>query len=257
MHKILTIAGSDSGGCAGIQADLRVINHLGCHGTTVITAITAQNTLGVQSIFPLPGTIIQTQVDSILRDIGADAIKIGMLFNEEIILAVADVLSKYPSIPIVLDPVCIATSGDVLLQPAAIKTLVNQLMPKTTLLTPNKQEAALLLAAVEKPNKHDFTSTLGIKNCLITGGDTTHHTVDDILYSHNSNTPHKFNHPKIKTRHTHGSGCSLSSAIACFIAMGKPLKKAIAQAIQLISSGIVNGASLSIGQGAGPLHFQS
>lgn len=254
--RILTIAGSDSGGCAGIQADLRVLHALKCHGTTVITAITAQNTQGVQLIHPIPANVVRSQMTSILEDIGVDAIKIGMLFNQEIIDVVVDSCRLYPNIPIVLDPVCAATCGDPLLKPNALAALMNKLMPLATLITPNINEAMLLMK--EAKQSSDFSSLLtqlNVHNALVTGGDKAGKYVEDIWYEQRSNHQHLFLNKRLNSINTHGSGCSLSTAIAAYLGQGYQLAQAIDASIKLIRSGIKGGASFIIGDGAGPLCF--
>lgn len=257
IPRVLSIAGSDSGGCAGIQADLRVLNFLGCHGSTAITAITAQNTLGVKEIFPLPTHIIQQQIDVVMEDIGADAIKIGMLFNQETTETIAAICKKYSGIPIVLDPVCVATTGAQLLHPTALNTLVKELIPMATVITPNQFEVDLLLSqCVINPKTNNLADQLNCKACLITGGDAQSQMVSDELHFKGSNTPIIFEHAKIATENTHGSGCSLSTAISAFLAMGFGVEKAIHQAIQFIEIGIKGGVNKIIGNGPGPLCFK-
>ncbi|MCC5791686.1 MAG: bifunctional hydroxymethylpyrimidine kinase/phosphomethylpyrimidine kinase [Legionellaceae bacterium] len=256
MPRVLSIAGSDSGGCAGIQADLRVLNKLGCHGSTAITAITAQNTLGVQEILPLSTHIIRQQIKAVMEDIGADAIKIGMLFNEEIIKTIAQSCKKYSYIPIVLDPVCVATSGANLLLSPALHALVNELIPLVTVITPNQFEAELLSQFVKTSEINNIAELLNCTACLITRGDANGSTICDELYFHGRKQPISFQHQKINTTNTHGSGCSLSTAISAYLAMGLGVEEAINQAIRFIQIGIKGGVNHTIGNGPGPLCFK-
>lgn len=256
---VLSIAGSDSGGCAGIQADLRVLNALYCHGSTAITTITAQNTIGVQMVEPLTTDIVKQQIYSVLTDIGADVIKIGMLYHEKIIKAVAEVCKEYPSIPIILDPVCVATSGGNLLKQQALDILIKELIPLSTLITPNQHEVNLLLSMADKDfdnqNQENILNILGCKACLITGGDSKESYVVDKLYFNQPTERLIFSNTRIESNNTHGSGCSLSTAISAFIAKGFKLVDAIEKAIVFIRSGIKTGANYKLGQGSGPLCF--
>lgn len=257
--RVLSIAGSDSGGCAGIQADLKVLNALECHGSTVITCVTAQNTMGVQGIEPLSAAIVKQQMTSVLEDIGADAIKIGMLYNQAIISTVAQVCQQYASIPIILDPVCVSTSGSCLLQADALRVLIETLVPLCSLITPNHQEAHWLAERKGMHYSESFQTNpcewLSCKACLVTGGDATASYVVDTLFMAKSAQAIRFINPKINSKNTHGSGCSLSTAISAFIAMGFNLKDAIEQSISFIRHGIASGARFQLGQGNGPLFF--
>lgn len=254
--RILIIAGSDSGGCAGIQADLRITNLLGCHGATVITAITAQNTARVDKVFPIPPSEIYQQAMSVIDDIGVDAIKIGMLFDIESMKALQQILQKIPGIPVVLDPVIVATSGARLLQKNAISFLLDKLIPLATLITPNQQEYITLFNHYNTLNpidsKNDFFQ---IANCLITGGDNQGIDIEDVLHLDGVENPITFKHKKIDTKNTHGSGCSLSTCIACYLSIGVSLTEAVFKSINLIQTGITNGAKFKIGNGTGPLCF--
>lgn len=257
VAKVLSIAGSDSGGCAGIQADLRVLNALGCHGSTAITAITAQNTLTVTEILPLTPAMIIHQVEAIMADIGADAIKIGMLFNVEIIEAVSQICQKYSHIPIVVDPVCVATSGATLLEFRAVQALLTKLIPLATVITPNQYEAALLISnSSNQVTTSNPAQQLRCQACLVTNGDSSSISVSDELYLLTNDEPISFTHPKINTTNNHGSGCSLSTAISAYLAQGFSIKAAVGHAIDFIQLGIQGGRSRMVGHGAGPLHFQ-
>jgi hydroxymethylpyrimidine/phosphomethylpyrimidine kinase len=258
--RVLSIAGSDCGGCAGIQADIRVLNYLHCHASTVITAITAQNTQGVQAIESVSSKFVSTQIDSVMTDIGADAIKIGMLCNEKIISTVAKALSYYPNIPIVLDPVMVSTSKHRLLQKHAQIALVNNLLPLVDLVTPNYDEAQMLASHAINSSKDleivcKKINALGVPNVLITGGDCISTKAIDYYYQAKTNSFIRFESKKIMTKNDHGSGCSLSCAIAGYLAKGLDLIGAIEAAKTLITQGLNNGKSLKLGSGRGPINL--
>ncbi len=264
--KVLTIAGSDSGGGAGIQADLKTFSALGCFGTSTITAITAQNTLGVTAIHPIPTEIVEAQLEAVLSDIGADAIKIGMLHSVEIIEIVAQIIQKYHLKNIVLDPVMIATSGDKLIQDEAISAICQRLMPLATIVTPNLPEAQVL--ANNSTDNQNITKELiiemgkiihqlGAKYILIKGGHWTEHTTDlnqstDILFD--GQTCEMLQSSRISTKNTHGTGCTLSSAIASFLAHGESPKLAIQKAKEYITSAIFYAKDKTLGKGHGAVH---
>jgi len=264
--KVLTIAGSDSGGGAGIQADLKTFSALGCFGTSTITAITAQNTLGVTAIHPIPTEIVEAQLEAVLSDIGADAIKIGMLHSVEIIEIVAQIIQKYHLKNIVLDPVMIATSGDKLIQDEAILAICQRLMPLATIVTPNLPEAQVL--ANNSTDNQNITKELiiemgkiihqlGAKYILIKGGHWTEYTTDlnqstDILFD--GQTCEMLQSSRISTKNTHGTGCTLSSAIASFLAHGESPKLAIQKAKEYITSAIFYAKDKALGKGHGAVH---
>ena len=225
-HRVLTIAGSDSGGGAGIQADLKTIAANGCYGLSVITALTAQNTLGVSGIHPVPLDFVTAQMDAVLSDIGADAVKIGMLFSPELIRTVAQGLVRHGVRTIVLDPVMIAQSGDRLLQDEAIDALKTELIPLATIITPNTPEASALLGreiataeAVSEAARE--LMTLGCANVLIKGGHLESGDSDDCLYPGAEDRAVILRGKRIPTRNNHGTGCTLSSAIASGLAKGQ------------------------------------
>jgi len=261
-NTTLTIAGSDPSGGAGIQADLKTFSALGCYGMSVITALTAQNTQGVTAIHSLPAHFIQQQLDAVLNDINVNAIKIGMLDSADIIETVANTLIKYPTIPIVLDPVMVAKSGHRLLKPEAVTKLKEKLLPLATIITPNIPEAEDLLN--EKINHQDEMATAAIKlsklgpqNVLIKGGhlDDQKNSPDCLFIQTNTNT-HWFDHPRITTKNTHGTGCTLSSAIAAHLALGKNTLEAVTAAKQFVSQAIQSGSTYQLGHGHGPVnHF--
>jgi len=258
-RRVLTIAGSDSGGGAGIQADLKTIAANGCYGMSVITALTAQNTLGVTGIHAVPVAFVAAQIEAVLADIGADAIKIGMLFSPELIRTVADSLRKFEVHAVVLDPVMVAQSGDKLLQDEAIEALKQHLIPLAHLITPNLPEASVLLgreiasAATIKQAAVDLAA-LGCANVLIKGGHLETGDSDDCLYLGAEQRMVTLPGERIATRNNHGTGCTLSSAIASFIARGETTENAVRLAKDYITGAIRAGAGYSIGHGHGPVH---
>ncbi|MFO8084880.1 MAG: bifunctional hydroxymethylpyrimidine kinase/phosphomethylpyrimidine kinase [Desulfobacterales bacterium] len=252
MKKILTIAGSDSGGGAGIQADLKTITVLGGFGTSVITALTAQNTLGVQGIFPVPTDFIRRQMDSVLSDIGADAVKTGMLASMEIVEAVAWEINDHQLTPLVVDPVMVAKSGNLLLSENARETLKKILLPLAFVVTPNLAEAEILCGfAVNDTEKmkdaakkiYDF----GPKNVLIKGGHLKGLPID-ILYDGLSFQAYEA--PRLSQRNTHGTGCTFSAALTTFLSQKMPIHQATIQAKAFITNAIFSG--IAIGSGHGP-----
>lgn len=254
----LTIAGSDSGGGAGIQADLKTFAALGVFGCSAITSLTAQNTLGVQGVFPVPPDFVQAQIHSVLADIPVAAIKTGMLATAQIIAAVAQFLDAYPQIPLVLDPVMVATSGDRLLAEDAIKSLIQQLLPRATLLTPNLLEAAVLLDCIPARTQREMRRqaeqllALGAQAVLIKGGHGSGTEAKDLLLDIDGQEI--FSAPRISTRHTHGTGCTLAAAIAAGLAKNLSLREAVATAKNYLHQALVRADDLQIGQGAGPVH---
>lgn len=255
----LTIAGSDSSGGAGIQADLKTFSALGIYGMSVITALTAQNTKIVTDIMAASPEIVGGQIDTVFDDIVPDAVKIGMLFNAEIINVVADKLIKYTPKYIVLDPVMISTSGSRLIDENAINTLVTRLFPIASIITPNKLEAEYLTNMkissyadlLEAGNKILKT---GAKSVLIKGGHFNDSEMTDYYFHDINEAPQKFSSAQISTNNTHGTGCTLSSAIASFLAMGYEMPEAIGNAKNYLSSALHAGAQISIGHGHGPVN---
>ncbi|MCL1981316.1 MAG: bifunctional hydroxymethylpyrimidine kinase/phosphomethylpyrimidine kinase [Proteobacteria bacterium] len=258
-HRVLTIAGSDSGGGAGIQADLKTIAANGCYGMSVITALTAQNTLGVTGIHAVPVEFVAAQLEAVLTDIGVDAIKIGMLFSADLICSVAACLQKFKPDFIVLDPVMVAQSGDKLLRDEAVDALKYHLIPMAHLLTPNLPEASILLGR-ELAEAEDIAQAavelagLGCANVLIKGGHLENGNSDDCLYLAAERRMVILPGERIVTRNNHGTGCTLSSAIASFIAKGEPIEQAVRSAKEYISGALRAGASYAIGHGHGPVH---
>lgn len=258
-HRVLTIAGSDSGGGAGIQADLKTIAAHGCYGASVITALTAQNTLGVTGIHAVPVDFVAAQMDAVLGDIGADAVKIGMLFSPELIRAVAQGLIRHGVKTIVLDPVMVAQSGDKLLQDEAIEALKSELIPLATLITPNLPEASVLLGrdiATQDAALKALAelAALGCGNVLVKGGHLESGDSDDTLYLGPEGRVVTLPGVRIPTRNNHGTGCTLSSAIASNLARGEDVETAVRHAKEYISGAIRAGAAYVIGRGHGPVH---
>ncbi len=256
--RILTIAGSDSGGGAGIQADLKTFSALGCYGMTAITAITAQNTVGVRAIHGIPADVLKAQIQAVLDDIGVDAVKIGMLHSPEIVEVVAWAIDHYKLTRVVLDPVMVATSGDTLVGQETVQVLVRELFPRASVVTPNLDEAALLL---QRPLAHiaelDAAARdllgLGAKAALLKGGHLAGELVADVLAQ--AGQAHiRLQSARIASKNVHGTGCTLSSAIAAHLALGQPLEGAVRQARAFILEAIRSGADVQTGQGHGPLN---
>lgn len=260
-YKVLSIAGSDSGGGAGIQADIKTISACGCYAATAITAITVQNTMGVQDVHAVPTHIIKAQIEAVLDDIGADAVKIGMLYTPEVVKTVASVLGRYKIKNIVLDPVMVATSGDSLLQNEAIQTLIHDLLPLARLITPNIPEAERLLGKKISSYQQmlDNVKLLSMHagvSVFLKGGHLEENSLTDIFYNAENNTVIELNSEKINSLNTHGTGCTLSSALAAFLAKGFALDEAVQEAKNYIHQAIVAGADYKIGNGHGPVrHF--
>jgi hydroxymethylpyrimidine/phosphomethylpyrimidine kinase len=257
--KVLTIAGSDSGGGAGIQADLKTFSAIGCYGMSVITALTAQNTQGVKAIHAVPPAFAVEQIEAVLSDIGADAIKIGMLYSTELIEAVAQALKKHGARKIVLDPVMVAQSGDKLLQNDAIEAIKENLMPLADVVTPNLPEASVLCgrqltrwsdieSAAETLAKH------GSRSILIKGGHGDARRSTDLLFIAGEGRFVSLEADRIKTRNNHGTGCTLSSAIASYMAKGNDIEKSVQMAKAFMNHAIAAGAAYKIGHGHGPVH---
>jgi hydroxymethylpyrimidine/phosphomethylpyrimidine kinase len=256
VGRVLIVAGSDSGGGAGIQADIKTCAAFGVYSATAITAITAQNTLGVQRIEAMAPDLVADQMRSVLSDIGADVIKIGMLANSQIIEAVADVIaSDAEETTVVLDPVLVATSGDKLLEDKAIDALKDKLLPLADLVTPNIHEAKILTGIeVEDVDSMikagDALREMGAYAALMKGGHLSGQTIIDILVADEGNQ--MMTAPRIRSKHTHGTGCTLASAIAALLAQGAPLEVAVMEAREYVFQAIRTAPKL--GQGNGPLN---
>ncbi len=251
--RVLTIAGSDSGGGAGIQADLKTFAALGAYGASVITAVTAQNTRAVTAVHEIPAEIVARQLEAVLDDIGADAIKIGMLANVEIIEAVAEGLAARTAVPVVLDPVMVSKSGDALLREEAVAALSALLVPRATLITPNLPEAERLtgMPVDGEAERERAAAALAERGpaVLLKGGHGEGPRLVDLLYERGS--IRRFEHPRLDTRSTHGTGCTLSSAVAVGLAAGRPLGESVERAIDYLHGAIA--AAAPIGSGHGPV----
>jgi len=254
----LTIAGSDSGGGAGIQADLKTFSALGVYGASVLTALTAQNTLGVTAIHDVPATFITAQMDAVFSDLAVNAVKIGMLSRPEVIQAVAAGLDRWVARLVVLDPVMIAASGDQLLHPDAVASLIAELLPRATLVTPNLPEAGRLLDQPIATTRADMQlqaeeiMALGAQAVLLKGGHGTDAESADLLLTDAG--MHWFTAPRHATENTHGTGCTLSSAIAAGLAKGMTLQDAVAAGKVYVTEAIKAADTLKIGHGHGPVH---
>ena len=256
--RVLSIAGSDSGGGAGIQADLKSFSPLGCYGMTAITAITAQNTLGVTGIHGVPPDMLRAQIDAVAQDIGVDAVKIGMLASPEVVRVVAQAIRTHRLPHVVLDPVMVATSGDRLIASETVQVLVNELFPLAAVVTPNLDEAALLLGReIEGIDDLDDAArdllALGAPAVLLKGGHLKGERVVDLLATR-SGLRQRLESARIATHNGHGTGCTLSSAIAAFLAQGHKLPQAVEKARAYILGAIAAGADVHTGQGHGPLN---
>jgi hydroxymethylpyrimidine/phosphomethylpyrimidine kinase len=260
VKKVLTIAGSDSGGGAGIQADLKTFAARGVYGMSAVTAITAQNTVGVQGVFELPAEFVGRQIDSVMNDIGADAWKTGMLSNTQIIELVADRARHYSVERLVVDPVMVAKSGDPLLRPEARDALIEELVPLACVITPNHHEAQVL-TGLEVSTIEDMREAavaihgMGAGNVVVKGGHLPGASAAvDVLYDGNSFTA--FEAPRVDTTNTHGTGCTFASAIAAELAKGYELQTAVQNAKEYVAAALRAAVGLHVGEGHGPLnHF--
>jgi hydroxymethylpyrimidine/phosphomethylpyrimidine kinase len=254
----LTIAGSDSGGGAGIQADLKTFMRFGVFGTSAITAVTAQNTLGVRAWERVSPALVRAQIDAVAVDLRPAAIKSGMLGDAEVVRAVADGVRAHALRPYVLDPVMVATSGDPLLEPDAVSAIADELFPLATLVTPNLDEVAILLgerprdvAAMERAAR-DLVTKRGARAALVKGGHLEHAELVDVLFD--GRTVRRFTHGRVDTTSTHGTGCTLSAAIAAGLALRVPLEGAVELGLEYVRRALVSAPAL--GSGHGPLnHF--
>lgn len=258
-HTVLSIAGSDSSGGAGIQADLKTFSALGCHGMCAITALTAQNTLGVSRVHPVPPSFVEDQLEAVFSDMGADAVKIGMLYSTETIETVARQLIKHGVKKIVLDPVMIAQSGDRLLQDEAVTAIKEILLPLATVATPNLPEASALLnrpirTQEDMKNGARELALGGAQSILIKGGHLDGEKSTDILYVALEERFMELHAERMITRNNHGTGCTLSSAIAAYLAKQHPLCEAVKKAKDYLTNAIREGAEYEIGSGHGPVH---
>jgi hydroxymethylpyrimidine/phosphomethylpyrimidine kinase len=254
----LTIAGSDSSGGAGIQADLKTFSALEVYGASVITALTAQNTLGVEAVHVVPAEFVRAQMRAVAADLKVGAIKIGMLATSAVIEAVAAGLGDFPSVPVVLDPVMVAASGDPLLEADAVEALRAVLIPLATLITPNLAEAAALLGEPCARSEYEMAAQAlklheaGASAVLIKGGHSEGEAAIDILFE--GDQPVSFEAPRVETKNTHGTGCTLSAAIAAELAKGADIAEAVGTAKTYVTEAIFAADQLEIGKGRGPVH---
>lgn len=256
--RLLTIAGSDSGGGAGIQADLKTFSALGCFGMSAISALTAQNTCGVSTIHGVPPDMLRAQIEAVAEDIGVDAVKIGMLHSPEVVQVVSRAIDRYALVHVVLDPVMVATSGAVLIDGLAADALVRELFAKAAVVTPNLDEAALLVGRTLTSEADMQAAALelvakGARAVLLKGGHLAGDIVSDLLQIAGA-APSWMRAPRIATPNTHGTGCTLSSAIAAYLALGMPLVDAVQAARLYVRGALEAGASVKTGSGSGPLN---
>lgn len=257
--SVLTIAGSDSGGGAGIQADIKTISACGSYAASAITAITVQNTIGVSSVYPLPIEVIEKQIDAVLSDIGADAIKIGMMHSSEVMHSVKRALQNHCAKNIVLDPVMVSTSGHILMQHEAIETLKRELLFEARVITPNIPEGEILLGKSIKSQSElpSFARELSSNrrvSVLLKAGHLTENRLIDIFYNAETDEVIELSSQRIDTKNTHGTGCTLSSAIAAFLAQGLSLNHSVIQAKEYVNNAIIKGKPYVVGSGHGPVH---
>jgi hydroxymethylpyrimidine/phosphomethylpyrimidine kinase len=249
--RVLTIAGSDSGGGAGIQADLKTMLAHGVHGMSVLTAVTAQNSLGVQGVWPLPIDAVRTQFHSVVGDIGVDAVKTGMLGTRDVVECVADLLAELDGVPVVVDPVCASKHGDPLIDADAVEALRTRLLPAATVLTPNLGEAALLAGTSAGAPPRELAERLlafGPQWVLVKGGHSDGDPVDLLLDA--DGTEFSYTADRADNRHTHGTGCTLASALASELALGRSVPDAMTAAKRYITGAVQAGFPL--GAGIGP-----
>ena len=259
-RRALTIAGSDPSGGAGLQADLKTFSALGCYGTSVVVAVVGENTVGVTGVHPVPVEFVTGQIRSVLDDVGTDAIKIGMLHSSELIVAVRDTLARYGVRDIVLDPVMVATSGDPLLEADAVATLRDELIPHARVITPNIPEAELLLghavsAQSELPDAaRELSALCGGVSVFLKAGHLSDAELIDIFFNAETGRVTELKSRRLDTPNTHGTGCTLSSALAASLAKGMDLDSAARAAKEYIARAIEAGAAYRIGHGHGPVH---
>jgi len=257
--RVLTIAGSDPSGGAGIQADLKTMSACGCFGMSAVTAVVDENTVGVTDVHPIPVPFVKGQIISVLDDIGADAVKIGMLHSSELIITVKETLAKYNIKNIVLDPVMVATSGDKLLLDEAIETLKNELIPFVRVITPNIPEAEILSGKKITSTKDLFQISKELSldrrvSVLLKSGHLKEQKIIDVFYNAETDEILELHSQRIETKNTHGTGCTLSSAVASYLAQGLDLNDAIKKGKDYIKEAIVHGSKYMIGKGHGPVH---
>ena len=262
-HTVLTIAGSDCSGGAGIQADIKTISALGCYAASAITAVTVQNTCGVSAIHPIPAEYVKSQIEAVMTDIKPEAVKIGMINDVEIVRAIASSIKTYRPKFVVFDPVMVSTSGCKLIEDKAIEAIKNELIPLSTIITPNLKEAIALTgdnishagSMIEAGRK---ILNYGCHSVLVKGGHLDGDDMCDVLCINGDSNPYTFTARKIDSHNTHGTGCTLSSAIATNLALGYTLQEAVNRAKEYVYKGILTGKDIHIGNGHGPLnHFHT
>lgn len=258
-YPTLSIAGSDSSGGAGIQADIKTMSEIGTYAMTAITAITAQNTTGVKDILGIAPEIVKAQIDTVFDDIRPLATKTGMLYSKEIVACVAEALIANRVTNLVVDPVMVSTSGHQLITDDAIDAVVKHLFPISTLITPNRDEAIRLSGTTDVSKQAAILHSKGAKNILLKGGDKNDtYDIIDYLSLDNGRIFTQLKSDRINTPNTHGTGCTLSSAIASYLALGYSLESSVKAAKDYISAALINGADIKIGNGHGPVnHFFS
>lgn len=259
LASVVSIAGTDPSGGAGIQADIKAISATGSYAASIFTLLVAQNTLSVTAIQEIPLAFIQQQIDAVFTDLSIEAVKLGMLYHEEIIHLVARNLKKYQPPFVVLDPVMISQTGHTLLKPQAIQSLVENLFPLATLITPNipEAEAILKLKITDESSMQDATLLLAARykiSVLLKGGHLNTRQSSDLFYDYSQQQMHRFDTPRINTKNTHGTGCTLSAAIASYLAQGENLYTAIARAKHYLTQCILAAKDLKLGHGQGPVH---
>lgn len=258
-RRVLSIAGSDSGGGAGMQADIKAISAMGCYAASAITAVTVQNTVGVQAVHPVPLDILEGQIDAVLSDIGADAIKIGMLHSAEVVGLVADKIEQYGIRNVVLDPVMVSTSGHRLIEEDAVAVIKSRLMPLARVITPNVPEAEIL-AGCPIAGEGDFERVARLLSVgdtvsvLLKAGHLEGDRLVDYFYNAEDGVLTCLPSERVRTRNTHGTGCTLSSAFAAALARGEGLTQAAKSAKRYIEQAIIAGAEYEIGAGHGPVN---
>lgn len=257
--SVLSIAGSDCSGGAGIQADLKTVSALGAYACTAITAVTVQNTVGVRAVHAVPPAIVSGQIEAVMDDIRPDAVKIGMLNDAPTAEAVAHCLRRYAPHHVVLDPVMVSTSGHRLMEDDAIETVMRRLVPLATVITPNLSEAEVVCGRTLRTVDHmkEAARELLATGCgavLLKGGHLEGGLMCDVLHVAGEDAPRLFTAPRIESRNTHGTGCTLSAAIATFLALGLGLPQAVERAKRYVTAGIEAGKDIAAGQGHGPLN---
>lgn len=256
---ILSIAGSDCSGGAGIQADLKTISALGAYAATAITAVTVQNTCGVTNVHPIPPMVVEEQIEAVMTDLSPHAVKIGMVTDSQTVRAIVRCLLRHQPPFVIFDPVMVSTSGRQLMDTEALEAVTNELMPHCTLITPNLPEAELLLeqpiaTTEEMCGAARKLLRYGCQAVLLKGGHLEGTLMTDVLQLAQEPEPYLFTASRVNSSNTHGTGCTLSSAIATFLALGSPLSRAVEQAKDYVRQALVSGKDVQTGKGNGPLN---